>query len=70
MVSSSKKPAHDVFFTDRYIAVRVEQSVGGGENIPSCAKSSGEQVTDGIEAQAATTLCSCLYKNFTPEGPS
>ncbi|KAJ4338791.1 hypothetical protein N0V87_003706 [Didymella glomerata] len=48
-------------------AVRVEQVVGGGENVPSCTKSSGEQVNSGFKAQDAGNLCSCLYKNWTPE---
>ncbi|KAH6642945.1 hypothetical protein C7974DRAFT_113034 [Boeremia exigua] len=48
-------------------AVRVEQAVGGGENVPSCSKLSGEKVTNGIRAQDAGNLCSCLYKNWTPE---
>ncbi|KAF1851540.1 uncharacterized protein K460DRAFT_401557 [Cucurbitaria berberidis CBS 394.84] len=47
-------------------AVRVEQSVAGGENVPSCKKSSGESVTGSLKAQEAGTLCSCLYKNWTP----
>lgn len=51
-------------------AVRIEQAVGGGQNVPSCTKSSGEQVTDGIRAQDASKLCSCLYKNWTPERAS
>ncbi|KAF9692162.1 hypothetical protein EKO04_009984 [Ascochyta lentis] len=51
-------------------AVRIEQAVGGGENVPLCTKSSGEKVTDGIKAQDAGNLCSCLYKNWTPERAS
>ncbi|KAJ8110630.1 hypothetical protein OPT61_g6569 [Boeremia exigua] len=51
-------------------AVRVEQAVGGGENVPSCTKSTGERVTEGIRAQDAGNLCSCLYKNWTPERAS
>ncbi|KAL5119717.1 hypothetical protein ACEQ8H_002323 [Pleosporales sp. CAS-2024a] len=46
-------------------AVRVEQTVAGGENIPSCKKSTGEQV-NSLAAQAPSTLCDCLYKNWTP----
>lgn len=48
-------------------AVRIEQAVGGGENVPSCTKSTGEKITSGIKAQDAGSLCSCLYKNWTPE---
>ncbi|CAO2657887.1 Nn.00g071470.m01.CDS01 [Neocucurbitaria sp. VM-36] len=47
-------------------AVRIEQTVAGGQNVPSCKKSDGEWVTDGLRAQDASTLCSCLYKNWTP----
>lgn len=50
------------------IAVRVEQAVGGGDNIPSCYKLSngqpGDRITTGLEAQDAGNLCSCLYKNW------
>lgn len=52
------------------IAVRVEEAVGGGENVPSCTRSSGERVSSGIRAQDAGNLCSCLYKNWTPERAS
>ncbi|KAF2661854.1 hypothetical protein K491DRAFT_332359 [Lophiostoma macrostomum CBS 122681] len=45
-------------------AVRVEQSVGGGQDVPACHKLSGEQVTEGLDAQDASSLCSCLYKNW------
>jgi len=55
---------------DLDIAVRVEQAVGGGENVPSCIRSSGERVSSGIRAQDAGDLCSCLYKNWTPERAS
>lgn len=50
-----------------HAAVRIEQAVGGGENVPSCTKSTGEKITSGIKAQDAGSLCSCLYKNWTPE---
>ena len=49
------------------LALRVEQTVAGGQNIPSCKSSSGEIVTDSIKSQDAGTLCSCLYKNWTPK---
>ncbi|KAF2470986.1 uncharacterized protein BDR25DRAFT_334143 [Lindgomyces ingoldianus] len=49
-------------------AVRVEQAVGGGQDIPTCYKlnngSKGEKITDGISSQDAGSLCSCLYKNW------
>jgi hypothetical protein len=51
-------------------AVKIEQSVAGGENVPSCKKSSGEKLSGGLKAQDMGTLCSCLYKNWTPAKPS
>lgn len=45
-------------------AARIEQSVGGGQGIPSCSKTGGGQVN--IQSTDASTLCSCLYKNWTP----
>ncbi|KAH7391018.1 hypothetical protein DE146DRAFT_152601 [Phaeosphaeria sp. MPI-PUGE-AT-0046c] len=50
-------------------AVRVEQTVAGGDNVPSCKRSSGEKVSESLKAQDAGTLCSCLYKNWTPARP-
>lgn len=47
-------------------AVRVEQTVAGGENVPSCKRRSGEAISGGLKAQDAGTLCACLYKNWTP----
>ncbi|KAI1546066.1 hypothetical protein PtrEW4_007306 [Pyrenophora tritici-repentis] len=46
-------------------AVRVEQAVAGGAGTPSCKSSSGDDVSP--KAQDAGTLCSCLYKNWTPQ---
>jgi hypothetical protein len=51
----------------QFIAVRVEQTVAGGENVPSCTSKSGNTVSP--KAQDAGTLCSCLYKNWTPAKP-
>lgn len=45
-------------------AARIEQNVAGGEGIPSCRKNRGDQVR--LSSQDAGTLCSCLYKNWTP----
>ncbi|KAF2128022.1 hypothetical protein P153DRAFT_294269 [Dothidotthia symphoricarpi CBS 119687] len=47
-------------------AARIEQVAAGGQNIPSCKTTSGEEVTDGVTSQDAGSLCSCLYKNWTP----
>jgi hypothetical protein len=51
------------------VAARIEQSAGGGENVPSCKTKSGEKVTGGLKAQDANTLCSCMYRNWTPPRP-
>ncbi|KAH7065296.1 hypothetical protein B0J12DRAFT_30314 [Macrophomina phaseolina] len=49
-------------------AVRAEQSIGGGEDVPNCYKTENgritEQITDGLNATDASTLCSCLYRNY------
>ncbi|KIW08576.1 uncharacterized protein PV09_00540 [Verruconis gallopava] len=52
-------------------SVRVEQTAAGGEGVPNCYKtvdgSLGAQVGN-FTAENATTLCSCLYRNYlTPE---
>jgi hypothetical protein len=54
-------------------AVRVEQTAAGGEDAPNCY-----QTTNGIlgarvgnfTAEDATTLCSCLYRNFLTPTPT
>ncbi|KAF1835274.1 hypothetical protein BDW02DRAFT_597406 [Decorospora gaudefroyi] len=46
-------------------AVRVEESVAGGKEIPACKSSSGDKAS--LKAQDESTLCSCLYKNWTPQ---
>ncbi|KAL1647766.1 hypothetical protein SLS58_002567 [Diplodia intermedia] len=49
-------------------AVRAEQSIGGGEDVPNCYKTVDgritKQITDGLDAMGASTLCSCLYRNY------
>jgi hypothetical protein len=54
----------DIWLTE-HAAVRVEQNVAGGKGVPACKSSSGDDAT--LEAQDASTLCACLYKNFTPQ---
>ncbi|RII14076.1 hypothetical protein CUC08_Gglean004217 [Alternaria sp. MG1] len=49
-------------------AARIEQSVAGGQGIPACTSSSGDDAK--LKAQDASTLCSCLYKNWTPQSSS
>ncbi|KAI4674130.1 uncharacterized protein J4E84_010830 [Alternaria hordeiaustralica] len=45
-------------------AVKIEQSVAGGQGVPACTSSSGDDVR--LKPQIESTLCSCFYKNFTP----
>ena len=52
-------------------AVRVEQTVGGGENVPQCFKTTNGNLGERIGNTTATdptTLCSCLYRNFLTPG--
>ncbi|KAF1998675.1 hypothetical protein P154DRAFT_577782 [Amniculicola lignicola CBS 123094] len=62
------EPSGDPSFPVWPFAVRVEQAVGGGENVPTCYKLNngqpGDRVTDGLQAQDQGSLCSCLYKNW------
>jgi len=56
-------------------ALRIEQAVGGGQDTPSCYKISndgghGDAITNGLTAQDAGSLCSCLYKNWRTPAPS
>ncbi|KAJ4292554.1 hypothetical protein N0V90_009217 [Kalmusia sp. IMI 367209] len=66
---SDQDPSGDPSHTTWPYAVRIEQLVAGGENVPSCYKTTsngqhGAQVTAGLDAQDQSTLCSCLYKNW------
>jgi hypothetical protein len=51
-------------------AVRAEQTIGGGKDVPNCYKTSngniGARITQNITAADPSTLCSCLYKNWSP----
>jgi hypothetical protein len=53
-------------------ALRVEQIIGGGQDVPNCwTLNNGvpdQQITDGLQAQDAGQLCSCLYKNWRTPG--
>jgi hypothetical protein len=56
-------------------AVRAEQIAQGGDSTPNCYQSSGNgqlgaQITDGLGAQDAGSLCDCLYKNFRTPNPN
>ncbi|KAL1630505.1 hypothetical protein SLS56_004779 [Neofusicoccum ribis] len=49
-------------------AVRAEQTIGGGDDVPNCYKTVNgritEQITSNITAMGASTLCSCMYRNY------
>ncbi|KAF2139831.1 uncharacterized protein K452DRAFT_310212 [Aplosporella prunicola CBS 121167] len=64
---TSKQPANTTNEAWPY-AFRAEQSIAGGDNVPICYKTTdgeiGEQITDTLEAEGASTLCSCLYRNY------
>lgn len=52
-------------------AVRVEEVVGGGDNVPNCYTmvdgQMGEPVdSDSLKPQDGGSLCDCLYMNWTP----
>lgn len=52
-------------------AVRVEEVVGGGDNVPNCYKMVDGQIgnqieSDSLKPQDAGSLCDCLYMNWTP----
>lgn len=54
-------------------AVRLEQIVGGGQDVPNCWKLDnggglGQQITEGLAPQDQGQLCSCLYKNWRTPG--
>ncbi|KAJ4358054.1 uncharacterized protein N0V89_002633 [Didymosphaeria variabile] len=64
---SDQDPDPDTSHTTWPYAVRVEQTAAGGEGVPNCYKttSSGQKGdTVSLEAEDATTMCSCLYKNW------
>ncbi|MCJ1236334.1 hypothetical protein MMC14_004315 [Varicellaria rhodocarpa] len=48
-------------------AADVTQSIGGGANVPACYESNnGDRITNGLEPQPSTDMCTCEYKNFNP----
>jgi len=52
-------------------AVRVEQTAGGGQDVPECFRTTNGNLGDRIGNTTATdptTLCSCLYRNFLTPG--
>ncbi|KAL5431051.1 hypothetical protein PMIN07_009318 [Paraphaeosphaeria minitans] len=64
---SDQDPDPSTSYTTWPYAVRIEQTAAGGNNVPSCYKSTssgqhGESVS--LKAEDATTLCSCLYRNW------
>lgn len=65
---SDQDPSGNPSYTTWPYAVKIEQSAPGGQGVPSCYKTTesgqhGDAVT-GLAAQDASTLCSCLYKNW------
>ncbi|KAF2758642.1 hypothetical protein EJ05DRAFT_475949 [Pseudovirgaria hyperparasitica] len=51
--------------------VRVEQTIAGGDNVPACYRNDNQQqITDGLSAQGASTMCSCLYRNWLTPDPN
>jgi hypothetical protein len=64
---SDQDPDPSTSYTTWPYAAKLEQSAAGGKGVPSCYKttSSGQHGDSiSLEAVAATTLCSCLYKNW------
>lgn len=51
-------------------AVRVEERIVGGSDVPECYKTIngnlGDRITDGLAGRAQNNVCSCLYKNYEP----
>ncbi len=66
----------DAAFPQWPYAVRVEQVISGGPDVPSCFRvedgAIGERITEGLEPteQGAASLCSCLYKNWRTPDPN
>ena len=51
-------------------AVRIEEVVGGGQNVPNCYNTqTWEQLEDGLDAQDPANLCSCLWRNYNTPDP-
>jgi hypothetical protein len=71
--TSKGEPEGDSTYPAWPFAVRVEQAVGGGQGIPACYKLNngqhGDQITQGLDAQDPSGLCSCLYKNWRTPAP-
>ncbi|KAI9705911.1 MAG: hypothetical protein M1836_005317 [Candelina mexicana] len=49
-------------------AVKIEQVISGGGDVPQCFKkingNTGDRITAGLAPKRATDQCSCLYQNF------
>jgi hypothetical protein len=64
---SDQDPDPSTSYTTWPYAAKLEQTATGGEDVPSCYKTTssgqhGESVS--LEAEDATTMCSCLYRNW------
>lgn len=51
-------------------AVRIEETIAGGADVPACYKTVngniGDRTTNGLGAKPPDDVCSCLYKNWDP----
>ncbi|KAI9806476.1 MAG: hypothetical protein M1833_003663 [Piccolia ochrophora] len=61
----------DAEFQPWPFAVRVEQVVSGGANVPACFKTTdgivGERIAGDFDNAGPGSSCSCLYKNWTED---
>ena len=51
-------------------AAEVAQTSEGGADVPACYEgvngNNGNRITNGLEPQSSTDMCTCEYKNFDP----
>lgn len=65
--------AANMTYTPWPFAVRAEQTIAGGEDIPNCYRTTDGQLGDqfgNTTAMDPTTLCSCLYRNYLTPIPT
>ncbi|KAF2091294.1 hypothetical protein K490DRAFT_62617 [Saccharata proteae CBS 121410] len=71
--SGSTSTTSSSAYPDWPFAVRAEQTIAGGQDVPNCYKTTngqiGEQITQGLNATDPTSLCSCLYRNYLTPDP-
>lgn len=59
-----------VAYTQWPYAIRAEQTIGGGQNVPDCYRTRDRKIgdhIDGIAAKSSGSLCSCTYRNFVTD---